>query len=202
FAQTLAEAHGHVRLEIAEARVLRRTDERIRIGDVGAERTHHGIAHSLREDHVETSHVGAWSGQGALASSVCFHEEMRVNRQAARRIPCLPVKEPAATLGCRTMEGEPHTLEQLLLEQGRVSQEDLRKVKRLQQERGERLDRLLLDLGFISEEALQPLLARFLGVQAISRKEFPSEAPPIGKLSYKYLRRSKVMPLAQSNGCL
>ena len=42
------------------------------------------------------------------------------------------------------------TLEQLLLDQGRISPEDLRKVRRLQQERGERLERLLLDLGFIS----------------------------------------------------
>jgi general secretion pathway protein E len=100
------------------------------------------------------------------------------------------------------MQPEHQSLEQLLLEQGRVSQEDLRKVKRLQQERGERLERLLLDLGFISEEDLQPLLARYLGVPAVTRKEFPSEAVPLGKLSLKYLRRAKVMPLAQSNGTL
>ena len=100
------------------------------------------------------------------------------------------------------MEPQHQTLEQLLLEQGRVSTEDLRKVKRLQQERGERLERLLLDLGFISEEDLQPLLARYLGVPAVTRKEFPTEPVPIGKLSLKYLRRAKVMPLAQSNGAL
>jgi general secretion pathway protein E len=100
------------------------------------------------------------------------------------------------------MEPQHQSLEQLLLEQGRVSAEDLRKVKRLQQERGERLERLLLDLGFISEEDLQPLLARYLGVPAISRKEFPTEPVPLGKLSLKYLRRAKVMPLTQSNGTL
>jgi general secretion pathway protein E len=101
------------------------------------------------------------------------------------------------------MEGsQQQSLEQLLLEQGRVSAEDLRKVRRLQQERGERLERLLLDLGFISEEDLQPLLARFLGVQIVTRKEFPSEPVPLGKLSFKYLRRAKVLPLTQSNGAL
>jgi type IV pilus assembly protein PilB len=52
------------------------------------------------------------------------------------------------------------SLEQMLLEQGRVSTEDLRKVRRLQQERGERLERLLLDLGFISEEDLLAILER------------------------------------------
>jgi general secretion pathway protein E len=98
------------------------------------------------------------------------------------------------------MEAPRQTLEQLLLEQGRVSAEDIRKVKRLQQEKGERLERLLLDLGFISEEDLQPLLARYLGVPAVTRKDFPSSAVPLGKLSLKYLRRAKVLPLAQTNG--
>ena len=100
------------------------------------------------------------------------------------------------------MEASEQSLEQLLLEQGRVSAEDLRKVRRLQQERGERLERLLLDLGFISEEDLQPLLARYLGVQAVTRKEFPADPVPLGRVSFKYLRRAKVMPLAQSNGTL
>jgi general secretion pathway protein E len=94
------------------------------------------------------------------------------------------------------------TLEQLLLDQGRISPEDLRKVRRLQQERGERLERLLLDLGFISEEDLQPLLAAYLGVQVVARRDFPTEPVPLGKLNLKYLRRAKVLPLAQQNGTL
>src|SRR5262249_48597289 len=94
------------------------------------------------------------------------------------------------------------TLEQLLLDQGRISPEDLRKVRRLQQERGERLERLLLDLGFISEEDLQPLLAAYLGVQVVARRDFPTEPVPLGKLNLKYLRRAKVLPLAQQNSTL
>src|SRR5580765_4733082 len=113
---------------------------------------------------------GAWSGQGAPASSGRFLDGLRRRSQGARRKPCLPVKGGAATLVCRAMGEAQQTqsLEQMLLEQGRVSTEDLRKVRRLQQERGERLERLLLDLGFISEEDLQPLLARYLGVPAIT----------------------------------
>ena len=100
------------------------------------------------------------------------------------------------------MELGTRTLEQLLLDQGRISPEDLRKVRRLQQERGERLERLLLDLGFISEEDLQPLLAAYLGVEIVSRRDFPTEPVPLGKLNLKYLRRAKVLPLAQQNGTL
>jgi general secretion pathway protein E len=100
------------------------------------------------------------------------------------------------------MELQYRTLEHLLLEQGRIGPDDLRKVKRLQQERGERLERLLLDLGFISEEDLLPLLATHLGVEAVSRREFPQVPVPLGNVSLKYLRHAKVMPLRQENGTL
>src|SRR5262247_1708697 len=100
------------------------------------------------------------------------------------------------------MEIRHRGLEDLLLEQGRIGADDLRKVKRVQQERGERLERLLLDLGFISEEDLQPLLSTYLGVPVASPDDFPREPVPLGKLNLKYLRRAKVMPLAQNNGTL
>ena len=94
------------------------------------------------------------------------------------------------------------TLEQLLIEQGRITQDDLRKVKRLQQERGERLERLLLDLGFISEEDLLPLLSAYLGVETVHRRDFPTAPLPLGNLNLKFLKHAKVLPLAQTNGTL
>ena len=94
------------------------------------------------------------------------------------------------------------TLEQLLIEQGRITQDDLRKVKRLQQERGERLERLLLDLGFISEEDLLPLLSAYLGVETVHRRDFPTAPLPLGSLNLKFLKHAKVLPLAQTNGTL
>ena len=112
------------------------------------------------------------------------------------------LREPAGTLVGQPMELQHRTLEQMLLEQGRISAEDLRRVKRLQQERGERLERLLLDLGFISEEDLLPLLATYLGVEPVQRRDFPTEPVPLGPLSYKYLRHAKVLPLSQQNGTL
>ena len=49
------------------------------------------------------------------------------------------------------------SLEEILVDRGRVSLEDLRKVRKLQGERGERIERLLLDLGFVSEDDLLPV---------------------------------------------
>ena len=100
------------------------------------------------------------------------------------------------------MELQHRTLEQLLVEQGRIGADDLRKVKRLQQERGERLERLLLDLGFISEEDLLPLLSTYLGIEAVHRRDFPSVPIPLGNVNLKFLKHAKALPLAQSNGTL
>src|SRR5439155_1208656 len=77
-----------------------------------------------------------------------------------------------------------------------------RKIKRLQQERGERLERLLLDLGFISEEDLIPLLSTYLGVDTVHRRDFPQVPVPLGNLNLKFLRHAKALPLAQENGTL
>jgi general secretion pathway protein E len=100
------------------------------------------------------------------------------------------------------MELQHRTLEQLLVEQGRIGADDLRKVKRLQQERGERLERLLLDLGFISEEDLLPLLSTYLGIDAVHRRDFPSVPVPLGNVNLKFLKHAKALPIAQSNGTL
>jgi general secretion pathway protein E len=100
------------------------------------------------------------------------------------------------------METSQKGLGTLLVEQGRLTSDDLRKVRRLQQERGERLERLLLDLGFIAEEDLIPLLSSFFGVPAISRKEFPATPVPLGSLSLSFLQYERILPLEIRDGVM
>src|SRR5438128_4916746 len=124
-------------------------------------------------------------------------------RRARGLEPVLAARKTRGYARGSHMEEFPHrTLEQLLIEQGRITQDDLRKVKRLQQERGERLERLLLDLGFISEEDLLPLLSAYLGVETVHRRDFPTAPLPLGSLNLKFLKHAKVLPLAQTNGTL
>src|SRR5262249_30435751 len=54
----------------------------------------------------------------------------------------------------------------------------------------------------ISEEDLLPLLANYLDVPAINRKEFPEVPVPLGNLNLKFLKHAKVLPLTQTNGTL
>jgi general secretion pathway protein E len=100
------------------------------------------------------------------------------------------------------MEIPEKSLGTLLVEQGRLSLEDLRKVRRLQQERGERLERLLVDLGFIGEEDFIPLLSQYLGVPAVTRREFPSTFVPLGSLNLTFLRHERILPLAVRDGVM
>src|SRR5262245_8407321 len=98
------------------------------------------------------------------------------------------------------MELQLKSLEDLLVERGRVSPEDLRKVRRLQQERGERIERLLLDLGFISEDDLLPVFSEHLGVPLVPRKELPTAAVTIPGLNVKFLRHAKMLPMSMADG--
>src|SRR5258706_16424623 len=93
-------------------------------------------------------------------------------------------------------------LEDLLLGRGRISPDDLRKVRLLQQERGERLERLLLDLGFISEDDLISLLSEHLGIPLVGRKEFPAVPVTLSPVNIQFLRHSKILPLEIQDGTL
>ena len=97
---------------------------------------------------------------------------------------------------------ERKSLEDLLLARGRVSAEDIRKVRLLQQERGERLERLLLDLGFISEDDLISLLSEHLGIPLVGRKEFPAVAVTLPSVNIQFLRHAKILPLEIQDGTL
>ena len=100
------------------------------------------------------------------------------------------------------MEASIKSLEDVLVEHGRVSVDDLRKVRRLQEERGERVEKLLLDLGFISEEDLLPVFSEHLGVPLMAGADFPEKAPEIPELNVKFLRHAKLLPVASQDGVL
>jgi general secretion pathway protein E len=111
------------------------------------------------------------------------------------------VQEPPAESD-GALPAERKSFEDLLLGRGRVSTEDLRKVRLLQQERGERLERLLLDLGFISEDDLVSLLSEHLGIPYVGRKEFPATAVTLPNVNLQFLRHAKILPLEIQDGTL
>ena len=93
-------------------------------------------------------------------------------------------------------------LEDMLLESGKVSQDDLRRIQLVQQERGETLERLLVELGFMSEDDLLPVLAEYYQAPLISARDFPQQPPPLSEMNTDFLRQARVCPLAVQEGGL
>ncbi len=91
-------------------------------------------------------------------------------------------------------------LEELLIGSGKVQAEDLRKIQRLQVERGEPLEKLLVELGFISEDDLLPILGQYYRVPLMGRRDFPPEPPELLGLTPVFLRQARSCPLRVEEG--
>jgi general secretion pathway protein E len=92
--------------------------------------------------------------------------------------------------------------EEMLLASGKVSTDDLRKVQRVQQERGEPLERLLVELGFMSEDDLLVLLAEYYQAPILNARDFPQEPPAIASINPGFFRQARLCPLAIHDGQL
>ncbi len=92
--------------------------------------------------------------------------------------------------------------EAAVLASGKVSAEDLRKIRRLAVEKGERLDRMLVELGFLSEDDLLPILAAFHGVDLIDGDAIPDSPPVVEELSVEYMRSARILPIRVEDGRL
>jgi len=94
------------------------------------------------------------------------------------------------------MEGYSN-LGERLVQQGLVSAEDLTKVVRLEAEQHNPFLRLIVDLGFVSEEDLLPILSDHFRIPSISLKDFPIEPLPFDSLfaAADFLKSAGMVPL-------
>ncbi|RMD83312.1 MAG: type II secretion system protein GspE, partial [Candidatus Dadabacteria bacterium] len=69
-------------------------------------------------------------------------------------------------------------------------------------EKGERLDRMLVELGFLSEDDLLPILAAFHGVDLIDGDAIPDSPPVVEELSVEYMRSARILPIRVEDGRL
>jgi len=93
-------------------------------------------------------------------------------------------------------------LDEALLGSGKVSADDLRKVRRFSAEKGERIERMLVELGFLSEDDLLPILAAYHGVTMTRASEIPAEPPALEHVSVEYMRSVRILPIGVSDGVL
>src|SRR5262249_32639536 len=84
-------------------------------------------------------------------------------------------------------------LGELLRNRGLISDEDLKNALALQQERREKLGRILIDLGYVSERDIVSTLSEQLKVPVFNG-EYPALPIEPSALPYRFLRTFRILP--------
>ena len=89
------------------------------------------------------------------------------------------------------------TLGEMLVKRGMISADDLKRITRLQEEQQSSLVRLVVELGFISEDDLLPVLSDHLGIPCVSLKDFPSSSISTSRLlsASDFLKLARIAPI-------
>jgi len=84
---------------------------------------------------------------------------------------------------------------QLLLQRNLISPAELQNALALQRERRDKIGRILLDLGYLAERDLMAVLSEQHNASLMLAQEFPAVPLNLEKISYKFLKQFKVLPL-------
>ncbi|HML15793.1 MAG TPA: ATPase, T2SS/T4P/T4SS family [Bryobacteraceae bacterium] len=87
-------------------------------------------------------------------------------------------------------------LGEILIEKHLITQEDLDRALELQRERGDKLGKILVDLGFVANRDVLASLSEQLQVPLLAIEGPPAVSPEIESLSPKFLRQFRCLPVA------
>jgi type IV pilus assembly protein PilB len=90
---------------------------------------------------------------------------------------------------------KPILLGDFLVQQGLITEDQLREALRAQRERGERLGRTLIELGFVDERQIIKALSEQLGVEYVSLKNYQVDPKVVKLVPEKVARNYLLMPL-------
>ena len=93
-------------------------------------------------------------------------------------------------------------LGEMLIERRLIEQEDLDRALELQRERGDKLGKILVDLGFIAMRDVLAVLSEQLSIPLASLDSPPPAAPEIEGISSRFMRQSRFLPVALDDGVL
>jgi general secretion pathway protein E len=87
-----------------------------------------------------------------------------------------------------------------LLDSGAVDQRTLERARRVASETSGRLDRVLTQLGLISERGLAEALAELVAAPIVRPADYPDTALFVDRLKPKFLRKAHALPIGESEG--
>ena len=86
-------------------------------------------------------------------------------------------------------------LGQLLIRKGLLQAPDLERALDLQRERGDKLGKILVDLGFVALRDVLAALAEQWSLPLVSAQQFPAVSPELEGIAPRYMRQFKFLPI-------
>jgi general secretion pathway protein E len=91
---------------------------------------------------------------------------------------------------------------QVFLERGLVDREELKTALNLQAESREKIGKLLVDLGYVSERDCLAIVSEHLDIPALSASDYP-EVPVLENVfTFRFMKQCKFVPVALENNTL
>jgi general secretion pathway protein E len=90
----------------------------------------------------------------------------------------------------------------MLIERHKIETEDLERALELQRERGDKLGKILVDMGLIALRDVLAALSEQLAVPLVTVDAAPPPAPEIEGLTHRFLRQCRAFPLSVQDSVL
>ncbi len=91
---------------------------------------------------------------------------------------------------------------QVFLERGLIDQEELRTALNLQAESQEKIGKLLVDLGYVSERDCLAVVSEHIDIPMISASDYPPVPVIENVLTFRFMKQCKFVPVALENNVL
>jgi general secretion pathway protein E len=93
-------------------------------------------------------------------------------------------------------------LGEILIERGKIDAEDLERALALQRERGDKLGKIVVDMGLIAHRDVLAALSDQLQIPLVTVENPPPSAPEIDGLSHRFLRQCRAFPIELKDSTL
>ena len=93
-------------------------------------------------------------------------------------------------------------LGEMLIERRLIAPEDLDKALEMQRERGEKIGKILVDLGFIAMRDVLAALAEQLSLPLVAIDGPPPATPETEGISPRFMRQCRFLPVAMEDSTL
>jgi general secretion pathway protein E len=93
-------------------------------------------------------------------------------------------------------------LGEILIERGKLQDEDLARALELQQERGDKIGKIIVDMGLIAQRDMLAALSDQLGIPLVTIDGPPPTAPEVDRLSHRFLRQARAFPVAVADSTI